>query len=219
MGSSDLSPTERTTVRRLPERGRRDRTHLESILDEGFVCHVGFIHDGSPVVIPTAYCRVDQTLYLHGSPASRMLRGLKKGVDVCVTVTLVDGIVVARSAFHHSMNYRSAVIFGRAFEVVDVTEKRAVLDGFVDHVLPGRAAESRPGNEKELRATTVLAVPLTEASVKIREGGPIDDDEDYALDHWAGVLPLGTAIGVPEPDAGVDGLPPPSLDGFADKRG
>ncbi len=220
MSEPVLSPTARTTVRRLPERQRDDRADLHAVLDEGLVCHVGFVAtDGTPVVIPTAYCRLGERLYLHGSPASRMLRSLKDGVDVCVTVTLVDGIVMARSAFHHSMNYRSALIFGRAEVVEDLDEKGRVLDGFVDHVLPGRAAESRPGNVTELKGTLVLALDLTEASVKARTGGPVDDPEDMDLGIWAGVLPIGLAVAEAEPDDGIVDPAPPSVAAFVDRRG
>jgi uncharacterized protein len=220
MSDVALSPTDRTTVRRLPARQRADRAELHAVLDEGLVCHVGFTApDGTPVVIPTAYCRIDERLYLHGSPASNMLRSLKDGVDVCVTVTHIDAIVMARSAFHHSMNYRSAMIFGRAEVVDDLAEKARVLDGFVDHVLPDRAAESRPGNEKELKGTLVLALDLNEASVKARTGPPIDDPEDMALGIWAGVLPIGLAVGPAEPDEGITDPAPPSVAAFVERRG
>ena len=194
-------PTSRTEVRRLPQRGVYDRHEIDAILAEAFVCHVGFTSgDGKPIVIPTSFGRIGDTLYLHGSPASRMLRTLKDGVDVCVTVTLVDGLVLARSAFHHSINYRSVVVFGRAHEVTDPDEKTRALDAFVDHILPGRAAEARPGSAKEVRATLVLALPLDEASAKVRRGMPIDDEEDLALPVWAGVLPLTTTAAAPQAD-------------------
>ncbi|MCU1463577.1 MAG: putative flavin-nucleotide-binding protein [Acidimicrobiales bacterium] len=207
-------PTEHTTVRRLPARARYDRATLDAILDEGLVCHVGFVTGGRPFVIPTTYGRVGDDLYLHGSPASRLLRTLSDGVDVCVTVTLLDGIVLARSAFHHSMNYRSAVLVGRATVVDDLEEKRAALDAFVEHVVPGRAADARPPNEKELRATLVLRLPIADASAKVRTGGPIDDDEDMALAVWAGELPLRTTPGPPVADAGVDVRVPAYVSGY-----
>lgn len=219
MPVTPLSSTERTTVRRLPERSRSERAELYAVLDEGIVCHVGFVTDRGPVVIPTAYCRIDDQLFMHGSPASYMLRNLEKGIDVCVSVTLIDGIVLARSAFHHSMNYRSAVVFGQAEVVKDLDTKASVLDSFVDHVLPGRSGESRSGNEKELRGTRVLALSLDEASVKVRSGPPVDDDEDMALGHWAGVIPIGLRVGTPIPDDLSEGPPPSSLTGFIARRG
>jgi nitroimidazol reductase NimA-like FMN-containing flavoprotein (pyridoxamine 5'-phosphate oxidase superfamily) len=197
---ADFSPTARTTLRRLPKRGSFERQTVNEILDEGFVCHVGFVADGQPFVIPTAYGRVGDTLYLHGAKASRMLKALSAGADVCVTVTLLDGLVLARSAFHHSINYRSVVVFGRARVVEDEGEKNAALEAFTEHVMPGRWAEVRWPTAQELAATTVLALPLSEASAKIRNGPPIDDEEDYALPVWAGVLPLGVEPGAPDPD-------------------
>lgn len=194
--------TERTKVRRLPKRGHYDRETIHAILDEALICHVGFVVDGSPVVIPTIHWREDDTLYVHGSSASRMLRSLKEGVEACVTVTLLDGLVLARSAFHHSMNYRSVVVFGRAREV-DGGEKARALDSLVEHVMRGRSRDVRPPNEIEMRATTVLALPLGEASAKIRTGPPVDDDEDYGLPVWAGVVPIRLTRGEPVADAGV----------------
>ena len=182
--------TERTTVRRLAKRGVYERETIEAIIDEALICHVGFVVDGKPVVIPTIHTRVGDQLYFHGSAASRMLRTLNNGVEACVTVTLLDGLVLARSAFHHSMNYRSAVVFGTAREVTDREEKLRVLEALVEHVCRGRSADVRAPNEPELRQTLVLALPLTEASAKVRTGGPVDDEEDYALPIWAGVLPL-----------------------------
>ncbi|HEX8498990.1 MAG TPA: pyridoxamine 5'-phosphate oxidase family protein [Pyrinomonadaceae bacterium] len=196
----DFSPTARTTLRRLPKRGSFERQTVYEILDEGFVCHVGFVSGGQPFVIPTAYGRVGDTLYLHGAKASRMLKALAAGSDVCVTVTLVDGLVLARSAFHHSINYRSVVVFGRARAVEDEGEKNAALEAFTEHVCRGRWAEVRWPTPEELAATTVVALPLAEASAKIRTGPPVDDEEDYALPVWAGVLPLGVAAGEPDPD-------------------
>lgn len=189
-GMSQLPQTERTTLKRLPKRGSFDREVINAILDEGFVCHVGFIADDKPVVIPTGYARVDEHLIIHGSQASRMLRALGKGIDVCVTVTLIDGLVLARSAFHHSMNYRSVVIFGRAHVIDGREDKLAALRALSEHMIPGRWDYVREPNESELQQTTVLSVPLAEASAKIRIGQPIDDDEDYDLPIWAGILPL-----------------------------
>src|SRR5438128_11322280 len=182
--------TERTTLKRLPQRGVYDRQLVYGILDEGFICHVSFAVDGQPFVIPTGYARVDDQLYIHGSQVSRMLRTLAQDVDVCVAVTLVDGLVLARSAFHHSMNYRSVVVFGKAEEVTERDEKLCVLAALVEHVCRGRSADARGPTEKELKQTIVLRLPIAEASAKIRTGPPADDAEDYALPIWAGVLPL-----------------------------
>jgi len=192
--------TTRTTLKRLPKRGHYEHDTVYGILDEGFICHVGFVVDGNPVVIPTGYARVDDKLYVHGSQASRMLRTLAEGVDACVTVTIVDGLVLARSAFHHSINYRSVVVFGRAQVVTDPEEKRAALFAFSEHVIRGRWNEVREPTEAELKQTTVLCLPLTEASAKIRTGPPIDDEEDYDLPVWAGVLPLQLVAGEPVKD-------------------
>ena len=197
---STYNRTDRTTLKRLPGRGHYDRQLVHKILDEGFICHVGFVVDGAPVVIPTGYGRVDDKLYIHGSQASRMLRTLKAGVAACVTVTLVDGLVLARSAFHHSINYRSVVIFGNATLVEDPEEKSAALLAFSEHVIRGRWNEVREPTEQELKATTVLRIPLEEVSAKVRTGPPIDDEEDYALPVWAGVLPLRMMAGPPIPD-------------------
>jgi uncharacterized protein len=193
-------PTERTILRRLPRRGKFDRPAVYQILDEGFICHVGFIVDGRPVVIPTSYWRVEDDLYIHGSAASRMLNSLEQGVDVCVAVTLIDGLVLARSAFHHSINYRSVVVFGHAAAVDDPDEKMKLMQAFTDHIVPGRWQDVRPPNESELKATLVLKLPLVEASAKVRTGPPIDDAEDYQLSVWAGVVPLGIAAGSPISD-------------------
>jgi uncharacterized protein len=182
--------TDRTRLKRLPKRGHYDRETVNAILDEGFICHVGFVVDGQPFVIPTGYARVDDKLYIHGSQASRMLRTLAGGVDVCVTVTLVDGLVLARSAFHHSMNYRSVVVLGRAELVADREEKLAALFALSEHFIKGRWDDVREPTEQELVATSVLVLPLTEASAKIRSGPPLDDEEDYSLPVWAGVIPL-----------------------------
>ena len=182
--------TERTRVRRLPKRGAYDSETINSILDEAFVCHIGFVVDGQPYVIPTGFARIDNDLYIHGSSASRMLRSLAEGVQVCVTVTLVDGLVLARSAFHHSMNYRSVVILGKATLIEEPQEKDRAMEALTEHIVPGRWKDVRWPTELELKATSVLKVPIEEASAKIRTGGPVDDEEDYAMDVWAGVLPL-----------------------------
>ncbi|MEO6259404.1 MAG: pyridoxamine 5'-phosphate oxidase family protein [Thermoanaerobaculia bacterium] len=200
---TDFPSTPRTTVRRLAKRGVYSRDTVYGILDEALVCHVGFVVDGHPMVIPTIHTRVGDTLYFHGSAASRMLRSLEKGIDACVTVTILDGLVLARSAFHHSMNYRSAVILGRGMPVTDGQEKLRVLEALVEHVAAGRSAEARAPNDAELRGTLVIAMPLTEASAKVRTGPPVDDEEDYALPIWAGVLPLTLTPGAPVADERV----------------
>jgi uncharacterized protein len=194
--------TERTRLRRLPERGTYDRATVHAILDEGFICHLGFVVDGQPYVIPTGYARVGETLYLHGSTGSRL--GLRPGMDVCVTVTLVDGLVLARSAFHHSMNYRSVMAIGRTRAIGDLEEKEAALRALVEHIVPGRSDEVRGGDRRELSATAVLALPLAEVSAKVRTGPPQDDDPDYDLPIWAGVLPLALTPGAPAPDPVLD---------------
>jgi nitroimidazol reductase NimA-like FMN-containing flavoprotein (pyridoxamine 5'-phosphate oxidase superfamily) len=203
-------PSKRTRVRRKPTRGAYERETIDAILDEGFICHVGFVHDdGYPVVLPTIYARSGDTLYFHGSQGSRMLRTAATGTEVCLTVTLVDGIVLARSAFHSSMNYRSVVVLGKARRVEDAKEREAAFRAIVEHVAPGRWAETRWPNPKELQATSVLALPLDEASAKIRTGPPIDDEEDYDLPYWAGVVPLAVRAGQPEPDPRLNGIPAP----------
>jgi nitroimidazol reductase NimA-like FMN-containing flavoprotein (pyridoxamine 5'-phosphate oxidase superfamily) len=186
----EILRTDRTTVRRLPARGSYDRALIHSILDEAMVCHVGFIADGRPFVIPTLHVRVGDRLYMHGSPGSRMLKAMAGGVEVCVTVTLIDGLVLARSAFHHSVNYRSVVILGRATPVEDPDEKNRALAAFTEHIMRGRWDAIRQPTEQELKATSVLALPLAEVSAKVRTGPPKDDEEDYSLPIWAGVLPL-----------------------------
>ena len=192
--------TTRTTVKRRAQRAAYDHATVEAILDEGLVCHVGFVVDGQPYVLPTIYARVGDRLYLHGSAASRMLRTLGDGVETCVTITLIDGLVLARSAFHHSMNYRSAVVLGIARPVVDRDDKRRALQAIVDHVVPERWNRVREPNEQEMKATTVLELPLAEASAKVRSGGPLDDEADYALPVWAGQLPLELVPALPIPD-------------------
>ncbi len=202
--------TERTTIGRSPDRGTRDRRVAEAILDEGVLCHVGLTTDHGPVVIPTTYARRGDELLIHGSPAASWLRATGKGTPVCVTVTMVDGLVLARSTFHHSMNYRSVVVFGQAEPITDHDEKAAALDAIVEHIVPGRTAEVRPMRDDEIRSTLVVRLRLDEASTKIRTGGPIDDDADLDLvDVWAGVIPVRTAFGEPEPDDLAVAVPPP----------
>jgi uncharacterized protein len=202
--TSNNTLTDRTKVKRLPARGAYDRDAIYPILDEGFICHVGFIIDGHPYVIPTGYARIGDDLYIHGSSASRMLRSLATGIDVCVTITLIDGLVLARSAFHHSVNYRSVVILGKAVLVDDAEEKYKALEAFTEHIVPGRWADIRWPNELEIKATSVLKLPIEEASAKIRTGDPKDDEEDYEMKVWAGVLPLMTVAGTPIPDTRLD---------------
>jgi nitroimidazol reductase NimA-like FMN-containing flavoprotein (pyridoxamine 5'-phosphate oxidase superfamily) len=197
-------PTTRTRVVREPDRAVYDRETVYRILDEGFICHVGFVADGQPFVIPTSYGRKDANLYIHGSAASRMLRQMKDGVAVCVTVTLLDGLVLARSIFNHSMNYRSVVILGKATLVEDRDEKVEALRTLSEHILPGRWADSRQPNEQELKATSVLRVPIEEFSAKVRTGPPIDDAEDMNFPTWAGVVPLEVKAGGPIKDPNLD---------------
>jgi nitroimidazol reductase NimA-like FMN-containing flavoprotein (pyridoxamine 5'-phosphate oxidase superfamily) len=205
-------PSERSRVRRLAERGSYDPASAYAILDEGLVCHVGLSTPDGPVVIPTLYARDGDRLLLHGSVASRLLRSASsEGAQICVTVTLIDGLVLARSAFHHSMNYRSVVVFGQAQRIDDLDEKRAAMDVLVEALVPGRSADARAPSEVELRQTAVLALPLHELSVKVRDGGVKDEEEDLDLPVWAGVLPLPIVPGAPVPDplqAG-DALPVP----------
>jgi nitroimidazol reductase NimA-like FMN-containing flavoprotein (pyridoxamine 5'-phosphate oxidase superfamily) len=198
------APTDRTRVRRLPQRGDYDRDTVDSVLDETLVSHVGFVHEGEPVVIPTLHARLGDRLYLHGSAASRLLRTFEKGVPVCATSTLVDGLVLARSAFHHSVNYRSVVVFGTATLVEPERERVKALELFTEKLVPGRWSEVRAPSTQELKGTRVLSLPLDEASAKVRTGPPIDDDEDYALPVWAGVLPLRTVVDPPRPDPRLD---------------
>jgi nitroimidazol reductase NimA-like FMN-containing flavoprotein (pyridoxamine 5'-phosphate oxidase superfamily) len=203
----NFTPTSRTTLKRLPKRAEYDRKAVYDILDEGFICHVGFAIEGQPFVIPTGYARAGDRLYIHGSQASRMLRAMSEGIDACVTVTLLDGLVLARSAFHHSMNYRSVVVFGRASLIEDKEEKLEALRALSEQIIPGRWEEVRQPNEGEIKATTVLSLPLAEASAKIRTGPPIDDEEDYEMRVWAGVIPLrvesGEAISDPRLPADI----------------
>ncbi len=204
------TPTDRTQVKRLPKRAVYDKTQVHAILDAGFFCHVGFVVDGQPYVIPTGYARSGDQIYIHGSAASRMLRSLGQGLDVCVTVTLVDGFVLARSAFHHSMNYRSVVVLGQARLLSDPAEKTEALRCFTNHIVPGRWDEVRQPTAQELKSTTVLALALDEVSAKVRTGPPIDDEEDYTLPVWAGVVPIRQHLGEPLPDARIHpGVAPP----------
>ena len=208
-GADSSLKSARTRVRRKPGRGAYDFATIAAILDEGFVCHVGFVTDRQPYVIPTGYGRAGRTLYIHGSFASRMLNELAKGIPVCVTVTLVDGLVLARSGFHSSVNYRSVVILGRA-TLVDGDDKEAALKTISEHILPGRWADIRGPARRELKGTTVLAIDIAEASAKIRTGPPVDDAKDYALDCWAGVMPLTLKAGKPLPDPALRaGIPVP----------
>ncbi|HEY0405084.1 MAG TPA: pyridoxamine 5'-phosphate oxidase family protein [Pyrinomonadaceae bacterium] len=195
-----FKPTAKTTLKRLPKRAEYERAAVNAILDEGFICHVGFVVEGQPFVIPTGYGRAGDQLYIHGSQASRMLRELRGGISVCVTVTLVDGLVLARAAFHHSMNYRSVIVFGQARVVEDPAEKMEALRLLTEHIVRGRWDDVRWPNESEMKATMVLALPLEEASAKVRTGPPLDDEEDYELSVWAGVVPLSLSAGQPVND-------------------
>ena len=214
-----FSPTERTRVVREPHRGSFDRDVIYKILDEGFVCHVGFTVEGQPYVIPTMFARVGETIYFHGSAASRMLRGVSGGLAVCVTVTLIDGLVLARSVFNHSMNYRSVVALGKATLVSEADEKIVALRAFTGKILPGRWDDARQPSEKELKATSILRLPLSEVSAKMRTGDVQDDEEDYALPVWAGVLPIRLAASEPIRDARCDaGLAVPTAVTNFDRR-
>jgi nitroimidazol reductase NimA-like FMN-containing flavoprotein (pyridoxamine 5'-phosphate oxidase superfamily) len=217
---TDFIPTERTRIHRRPGRAEYNREQVFSILDEGNICHIGFAIDGQPYVIPTGYARLADELFIHGSAASRMLRAMGEGIDVCVTVTIVDGIVLARSASHHSMNYRSVVILGRARVVSDPVEKLMALRCFTNHIVPRRWEEVRPPTEQELRSTSVLALPLEEVSAKVRTGPPNDDDADLGLAVWAGVVPIHNTFGVPVPAPGLfPDTPAIDLDRFRRKNG
>jgi len=209
-----LTRTDRTAIGRLPERGTDDRAVAHAILDEAVLCHVGLATDHGPVVIPTTFGRRGDELLVHGSPAATWLRATGRGTPVCLTVTHLDGLVLARSAFHHSMNYRSVVVFGVAEPITDLAERAAALDAIVEHVVPGRTAEVRPMTEAEVKSTLVVRLRLDEASVKVRTGGPSDAEEDLArTDIWAGVLPTHLAVGAPVPagDVPADLVPPPSV--------
>lgn len=204
------SPSPATTVRRHPERATYEREAVYAILDEGPICHLGFVAGGRPFVIPTIHARIGDLLYIHGAPASRMLKTLSSGADFCVTVTIVDGIVFARSAFHHSMNYRSAVVLGHGDLVTDLEEKMTAFRAIVEHVAAGRSADCRMPSLKESKATSIIRLPITEFSAKVRTGGPKDDPEDMPLPIWAGVVPVGLAQQGVEPDPELaDGIPAP----------
>jgi uncharacterized protein len=203
--------TPRTKLRRVPNRGFHDRDTVDAILDEALIGHLGFVHDGKPAVIPTLQARIGDEVLIHGSAASRALRALKDGLDACLTVTLVDGIVLARSAFHHSMNYRSVVLYGRARAITGTRGLEEALEAFTEKLVPGRWPDVRRPTAKELRGTAALALPIEEGSAKVRTGPPIDDDEDYGLDVWAGVVPLRLQAGAAIPDPALrDGIPQPS---------
>lgn len=198
-------------MRRIPKRGAHDRETIDAILDEAMVCHLGFVHDGRPAVIPTLHARVGDEVLIHGSAASRALRTLATGVEVCLTATLIDGLVLARSAFHHSVNYRSVVLYGTARPLTEPAELEAALEAFTEKLVPGRWADVRWPTRKELKATAALALPIEEGSAKVRTGPPIDDDEDHALGMWAGVVPLRTETLAPVPDPQLrDGIEPPA---------
>jgi nitroimidazol reductase NimA-like FMN-containing flavoprotein (pyridoxamine 5'-phosphate oxidase superfamily) len=197
------APSDRTRVRRVPQRGQYDRETVEAILDQTLISHIGFVHDGHPVVIPTLHARLGDRLYLHGSAASRMLRTLEGGAPVCATATLVDGLVLARSAFHHSVNYRSVVVFGQA-RLLEPEQRLGALELFTEKLVPGRWPEVRSPTRQELKGTKVFELPLDEVSAKVRTGPPIDEDEDYELPVWAGVLPLRTVVDPPQPDPRLD---------------
>jgi nitroimidazol reductase NimA-like FMN-containing flavoprotein (pyridoxamine 5'-phosphate oxidase superfamily) len=196
-----MQPTPRTKLSRHPERGSFDREVVYGILDEALICHIGFAVAGQPYVLPTTHARIDDRLYVHGSIASRMLKTLRGGVPVCVTATLIDGLVLARSAFHHSMNYRSVVILGTAMQVTDPAHKRSAFNALIEHVVPGRSSQVRGASDQELKATLVLGLQITEASAKVRTGGPLDAEDDYALPCWAGVVPLAVQAKAPLADA------------------
>ena len=215
---NNAAPTPRTRLVREPQRAVYDRDTVNAILDEAFICHVGFAVDGQPFVIPTGFGRAGDNLYIHGSAASRMLRNLDAGVSVCVTVTLLDGLVLARSIFNHSMNYRSVVVLGTATIVNDPAEKLEALRLLSEHIVPGRWDDSRFPNEKELKATSILRLPITEYSAKVRTGPPIDDDEDMAFPTWAGVIPLSLTVGEPMPEENCSLEPPVYVSKYSRKR-
>lgn len=208
---TDFTPTPRTKLKRLPERGHYDRKTAYDILDAGFVCHIGYVIDGQPYVTPTAYWREGDAVYWHGSSKSRMLLALEKAPDVCLTVTHLDGLVVARSGFHKSVNYRSAMLFGKAYQVTDPTEKLAKMEKFVERLYPGRWPLLRPAHEQELKAMSVFGLHIEEVVAKVRSGPPLDDEPDYALPIWAGVVPIRQVLGEPADDgrlaAGAPGAP------------
>jgi len=210
--TSAPAPSERVRLRRKRERGSYDRRVIDAILDEALIAHLGIVDEqGQPFVIPTLHARSGDVVYCHGSPASRTLRALAAGAPACLTVSLIDGLILARSAMHHSAQYRSAMLLGTARSVVDAKEKRAALHAIVEHIVPGRWADVRAPTDNELKATAILELPIDEASAKVRVGGPIDDEADYALPAWAGVIPLIRRVGAPEPDERLRaGIEPPS---------
>jgi uncharacterized protein len=216
--ASNPNPTARTRVVREAQRGVYDRDAVNQILDEAFLCHVGFVADGQPYVIPTSYGREGNVLYFHGSVASRMLRNLEQGIPVCVTVTLLDGLVLARSVFNHSMNYRSVVILGTAALVDDPSEKIAALRALSEHILPQRWDDARQPDEKELKATSVLRLPIEEFSAKVRIGPPVDHEQDYSFPTWAGIIPLVTMSGAGIPDDRCQRELPAYLRNYSRKR-
>lgn len=199
----EFTRSDRTRVRRLPQRGVYDKAQIHAILDEAYICHVGFVADEQPFVLPLLFARAGGQIYLHGSPASRVMRAAERGLALCMTVTLVDGLVLARSAFHHSLNYRSVVMLGKARRVTDPDEKREALRLLTNHLLPGRWEEVRQPSEQELRGTAVIAFAIDEVSAKVRSGPPLDDEDDYTLPVWAGVIPVVTGLGEPVPDGRV----------------
>jgi len=203
MPTPPLDRTDRSRLRRKADRGAYDRDTVDAILDEALVCHVGFAIDGRPWVVPTAFGRVGGRLYLHGAAGNATLRALAAGVEACVTVTLLDGLVLARSAFHHSMNYRSVMLFGHLTPVTEEAEKRSALLAIVDHMVSGRSRDTRPPTAEELRATLVVSLPISEGSAKVRAGGPIEEPGDLDLPHWAGVIPVAVVRGDPQPDGGA----------------
>lgn len=217
MPGNDMVTSQRTRLRRKRERGSVERAVVHAILDEGLVCHVGFVDDGSVVVVPTAYARVGDELFLHGAVANRTLRALAGGAPACVTVTLLDGLVLSRSAFHHSMNYRSVVLFGAGRPVAEPERKRVAVTAIVEHLVPGRSGDARPPTDAELRATAVVSFPVDEGTAKVGTGGPLEEAEDLALPVWAGVLPLRLAAGAPVADEHVpSGVEAPAyLTGYA----
>ena len=216
--STHSMPTPRTRVVREPHRGVYDRDAVNAILDEGFLCHIGFVVDGQPYVIPTNYARDGNFLYIHGSAASRMLRNLSAGIPACITVTLLDGFVLARSVFNHSMNYRSVVVLGTATLVDDREEKLRALRALSEQILPHRWDDARQPNDKELKATSVIRIPIEEFSAKVRTGPPKDDEEDLTFSTWAGVIPLEMKPGAPIPDAGCQGDVPAYLANYTRKK-
>ena len=211
MSAPNLEPTARTRVRRQPQRGVYDREQIHAILDEGFVCHLAFAQDGQPHLIPTIYGRLGDTVYVHGAVANRALRALADGGDACLSVTLVDGLVLGRSAFHTSVNYRSAILYGQAREVSDPVEKSEAFRVMLEHAIPGRWKDVRTPSRAEIQRTIVLALPIDEASAKVRTGPPVDEEEDYELGCWAGVIPLRETAGAPIDDPRLEpGITPPS---------